>query len=96
MESYGFKFPKTPIRFKTEDELMEFISHNQYYLKYLYHNYPNIPLIEYFYVSHNRYYHKIAPYNGEMVLYNANKPESLKVQLHGLYESLTEKISFLT
>ena len=48
MESYGYKPPAETILFKNHEVLCEFIIQNQYYLKYLYNNYPETPLIKLF------------------------------------------------
>ena len=51
MESYGYKPPVQPIRFKNTAEISNFIIENQGYLKYLYHKYPETPLNKWFYVN---------------------------------------------
>jgi len=49
MESYGYKPPVPPVKFRFQSEIADFIVQNQFYLKYLYHNYPETPLNEWFY-----------------------------------------------
>ena len=73
MESFGYKPPVQPVRFKNTAEISNFMIENQDYLKYLYNKYPETPLNEWFYVDEPKCFRITPNDEGVMCLYDNKK-----------------------